>query len=217
MRTSKRRFLCRGVLCLLLLLALLSSLVGCGLIPPKMDELYDRVVELVEGSKELNTVFYGAGLPVYARDSEYAELNHIYFQHPQPGYETVSPYAKFLTVADIQAAAEKIYSRAYLEEVLYVSAFTGHAFSDGAEGAVVAGATYLEDTAWIYRSETAERYPVEMRVYDYSTMRITRPSNRKAVYVTLDAYPEAGGEAEEVRLRLVKQEDGRWYLDSFTG
>lgn len=201
---------------LLVLLPLVGSLSGCGLFAPKIDVLYDRVVELVEASKQLNTVFYGVGLPVYERGSEYAEQNHIYFQHPQPGYETVTPYASFLTVSEIRTAAEAVYSRDYLENVLYVSAFTGHALSNG-DSSMVEVARYLEDTSWIYQAENAQRYPVEMRVFDYSTMRITRPSNRSAVYVTLDAYPETGGEAEEVRLRLVKQEDGKWYLDSFTG
>ena len=167
---------------------------------------------------ELNTVFYGAGLPVYAEDSEYAKLQHLYFQSTHPGYEMVTPYAKFLTFYDIKAAAERVFSKEYLETVVYVTAFDGHAISDGVDGMVVANARYFEDTNWIYRSKTASVYPVEMRVYDYASMRISRPSNGRAAYVTMNAYPEGGGEAEEVRLRLVKdKEDGLWYLDSFTG
>lgn len=202
-----------ATLCLGSLLGLLS---GCGLFAPRVGQIYDRVVELCEASKELNTVFYGAGLPVIEKDSEYAALNHTYFDVPYAGYETVTPYAKFLTVSSIKEAAEQVYSRAYLEDVLYPAAFTGYAISDGEDGATVANARYLEDDRWIYRSESAPEYPVEMRIYDYSTMRVTFPSSRKAVLVTMDVY-NADGTVEEARLRLVKQEDGQWYLDSFTG
>lgn len=207
------------ILATLLLVSVLCGLClsfsGCS--APKVEEVYDRVVELVEASKELNTVFYGAGLPTYPTDSEYAELNHIYFNHTHPGYEFVTPYAKFLTVADIKAAAEKVYSAEYLENVLYVTAFTGHAISDGEEGAFVSPARYTEDSSWIYASTARTEYPVQMRVYDYSSMRISRPSNRRAIYVTIDVYTEDGAADGEERLRLVKAEDGQWYLDSFTG
>lgn len=205
------------MMAILTLLATLASFAGCGMFAPRIDAVYDRVVELCEASKELNTVFYGAGLPVIERGSEYAELNHVYFDHPYAGYETVTQYAKFLTVTEIKEAAEKVYSRAYLEDVLYPMAFTGYAMEEGDDESAIAVARYLEDDRWIYAAESATEYPVEMRIYDYSTMRITSPSSRKAIYVTMDAYSPTGGEPTEARLRLVLEEDGKWYLDSFTG
>ena len=52
---------------------------------PKTEDVYDRVVELIEASYELNTVFYGAGLPVHKTDSAYAEFSHLYFDFKYEG------------------------------------------------------------------------------------------------------------------------------------
>lgn len=192
------------------------SFISCGS-APKIETLYDRVVELVEGANELNTLYYGAGLPVYEADSEYAELTQMYYQFSYTGsYEMVTPYAKFATVSQIEAASEKIYSKNYLEEVVYPALFTGYAIQ-GISGVQVAGAKYLEDGDWIYQSVSDDPLYTGMIVYDYSTMHVTPPGNREACYVTMNAWMEDTPEqVTEVRLRLVLQ-DGQWYLDSFTG
>ena len=57
-----------------------------------------------------------------------------------------------------------------------------------------------------------------MRIYDYSSMRVVAPSTREACYIEIDSYlPDQPDNVMRDRLRLVKQEDGLWYLDSFTG
>ncbi|MBR2926673.1 MAG: hypothetical protein IKC31_03750 [Clostridia bacterium] len=211
-----KRLVC-AALAVLLLLSSSLTLSSCGGKAPKIEQIYDRVVELVEASHEINTVFYGAGLPVYARDSLYAEFSHLYYNFSQNGYEIVTDYAKFLTIHDIKTAAEKVYSKAYLEEVLYPMAFEGHAIT-GIGGVEVAMAKYREDEQWIYQSEDAQPLYAGMIVYDYSTMKITRPSNAKACYVTVNAWNEDEPQAvRSVRLRLTLGDDGNWYLDSFTG
>lgn len=186
---------------------------------PKVEDIYDRVVELVEDSYELNTVFYGVGLPVYQTDSAYAQFSYLYYGFPYAGeYELVKEFSMFSSVDEIKYAAEKVYSKAYLEEVLYPTAFDGYAISDGIGGAAIAGSRYLEEDEGFYMAVDGENYLTGMRIYDYSTMKVVSPSRADACYVEMDSWLEDAPEAvTTVRLRLVLQDDGLWYLDSFTG
>jgi hypothetical protein len=216
---NKKRLIIAATVALLLV-GTLGGVLGYTATIPKTDEIYDRVVELIEASYELNTVFYGAGLPVHKTDSAYAEFSHLYFDFQYLGdYEIVTEYAKFLSEDEIRSAAEKVYSKNYLETVLYNSAFVGYAVEDGKGGAAFAAPRYLEDNEWIYQSVDQNNYlKGGMRVYDYSSMRVIAPSNKKACYVSIDSYlPEQPELITSDTLRLVRQDDGLWYLDSFTG
>ena len=206
------------ILAAAILLVGCASFSSCASKAPKVEEIYDRVVELVEASHEVNTVFYGAGLPVYAEDSLYAEFSHMYYNFKYKGsYEMVTDYSKFLTVGDIKHAAEQVYSTEYLKDVLYPAAFEGYAVQ-GINGMQVSKARYLEDDSWIYQAISEESRYSGMIVYDYSTMKIVAPSNDKACFVTMDAHGEnTPDKITNIKLRLVKQSDGLWYLDSFTG
>lgn len=207
-------------LTLCLLAGVAGSLGGCSLGAPKIEQIYDRVVELVEGANALNTVFYGAGFPVYEEDSTYAEFSHLYYNVGETaGYEVVTPYAAFTSVEAIKAAAEQIFSNEYLETVLYPAAFDGYAIDDSVGGSAFAYARYLEANDWIYRSKTDTNYLRSgMRVYDYSTMKIVAPSNGKACFVSIESWlPETPEVISTDPIRLVLQDDGEWYLDSFTG
>lgn len=206
------------LLLLTILLTLCIPTAGCAGKAPSTEQIYDRVVELIEASYEVNTVFYGAGLPIYPTESKHAELLKLYYGFEYAGdYEMVTEYAKFLSEGEIRAAAERVYSKAYLEDVLYPAAFTGYAVN-GISGVQVASARYLESGEWFYQSVKEKAlYDSGIIVYDYSTMRVTAPSNDEACFVTLNAWMEDTPEnVHEVRIRLVKEE-GQWYLDSFTG
>ena len=121
---NKKKIIIAAV-AVLLLVGTLGGVLGYLATVPKTDEVYDRVVELIEASYELNTVFYGAGLPVYKTDSAYADFSHLYFDFQYLGdYEIVTEYAKFLSEEEIKTAAEKVYSKSYLES-LYASIFDG--------------------------------------------------------------------------------------------
>ncbi len=215
---SKQKKLLIAAIAILLVLA-----IGFGVVwflflrAPRLDSIYDRVVELVEGSYRVNTVFYGAGLPVYRTDSAYADFTHLYFDFDYMGsYEIVSEGSEFISSLDIQRAAEEVYSKAYLEEVLYPLAFEGYAIEGGGK-ADYAFARYLEDEEWIYQATSSENYLKGMRIYDYSTMKIVYPSNSNSCYVEMDSWLENEPERViSVRLRLILQ-DGEWFLDSFTG
>ncbi|MBQ7347438.1 MAG: hypothetical protein IJW55_05725 [Clostridia bacterium] len=207
------------ILSLCLMLGSSVCFTGCSR-APKVEDIYDRVVELIEASYELNTVFYGEGLPVYESDSVYADYTHMYYGFTYAGdYEIVSDYTKFASVDEIKAAAEKVYSTAYLEDVLYPSAFDGYAIDDGTGGSAYAYSRYVDDGMWIYRSVHDKNYLQNgTRVYDYSTMKIVSPSNGEACYVSIESYLLSDpANISTDPIRLVLQDDGQWYLDSFTG
>lgn len=201
-----------------LLLGTASVFSACSSRPPKVEQIYDRVVELVEASYELNTLFYGEGLPVYEEDSLYAQFSHLYYGFENAGeYEMVTAYAKFMAVEEIKEKAEKVYSTALLESAIYPMCFDGFAAENGSGGALVLHARYYEDEEWLYESTEAETYANKMRIYDYSTMRIIAPSNAKACLVEMQSwYEDSPQKVEPDVLRLVLQEDGNWYLDSVT-
>ena len=203
---------------LLLAAAMLLALASCSRRAPSTGEIYDRVVELVENAHALNTVFYGAGLPVHETDSEYAEIMQIYRDDPQKGiYEAVSERAMFHSELQIRAAAEKVYSKAYLEQVIYPAIFTGYAISDASGKPYFANGRYFEDGEWIYQY-TGEKVTASVHlIYNFAEMKVVKPSSDKLCFVEIPCYP--AGRPEEVRVRrltLVPQ-DGEWYLDSFTG
>lgn len=188
---------------------------------PKVDELYNRVVELVESSYRLNTVLYGEGLPVYAEDSTYAEISHLYFGSTVPlGYEVVAEeYALYGSVDEIKAAAERIYSNHYLETIVYPAVFDGLAVEDGMGGAAYSHAKIYEDNGKLYRDENTTVYLKNgLRVYDYTTMKVVFPSTPKHVIVTMDSWlPSNPDKIDSIKLHLRLQDDGLWYLDSFSG
>lgn len=211
----------KKTVCFGLLLAMLLSccvfFTSCG--APEIDEIYDRVVELIEASYEVNTVFYGPGLPVYSRDSRLASIRHLYDDASHEGYEYVSEYSKFLTSDAVLSATEKVYSRAYIDSVLRDYAFTGAAYEDPTGHVGVSYARYLEDADWIYASSNDQQYELftAMRIYDYSSMKIVSPSSSDSIHILIDSWLEDSPDAvEPIRLRLVRQ-GGDWYLDTFTG
>ena len=186
---------------------------------PKVEDIYDRVVELVEASYDLNTVFYGAGLPVYRSDSEYAEFTHMYYDFAHKGtYEYVTPQAQFFSEQQIRDAAERVYSKEYLEKVIYPAIFVGYAINDGMGDAAYAYARYMQEYDSFYQYSPEKGYINGMRVYDYSTMKVVKPSKADACYVEMLSWMENEPESTMyVKLRLVLQDDGQWYLDDFSG
>ena len=204
-----------------LLFGSVLSFSGCASRAPRVEDIYDRAVELIEASYALNTVFYGAGMPVYKTDSTYAAFTHLYFGSQYAGeYEIVTAGSVFPSIDAFKEAAEKVYSPAYLEDALYPYAFEGYMTGNGIGGAVMFNARYLEEDGVLYQS-CDEGYDllmgVGMRVYDYASMRVVAPSNESMCFLEIDSWLEGSPDrvtVNELRLVLV---DGVWYLDSFTG
>ncbi|MBQ9797254.1 MAG: hypothetical protein IJW50_05985 [Clostridia bacterium] len=205
------------VLTVLMLISLIPTVSGCASVPA-VEEIYDRVVFLVEESYELNALFYGCGLPVWEEDSEYVEFMHLYYGlNSAQSYEMITQNAKFYSVDEIKQAAEKVYSKDYLNDVLYKTAFDGYAIEDGAGGAVVGVSRYYENEGYFWQAKEHKVFYTAMRIYDYSTMQVHALGRGGACVVTMDSWLEDTPEKiENVEIPLVLQ-DGQWFLDNFTG
>ena len=57
----------------------------------------------------------------------------------------------------------------------------------------------------------------EKRIFDLSTAKVVRPGNKKFANVRIESYAESDpSRRTTVTLSLIKQDDGKWYLDSAT-
>ena len=107
---NKRR-LCL-LLCAVLLLLCLGGCGGCSR-APELEEIYDRTVELVEGSRRMSVIFYGAGLPVYDRQSAiYRDLYDSDTSAYRTQYSIVDPRCGYVSVDALKAAARVSAGRA---------------------------------------------------------------------------------------------------------
>ena len=202
-----------------LLLSVLLSFSGCANRPPKLEEIYDRVVELVEASYELNEIFYGEGLPYYDRTlpiyeslySDYTKLGNV------ADYHIVSGRAKYHSIEEIKMAAKEVYSTSLLEESVFPGIFDGLVVSDAGSGSHYAAARYIEDNEDLYiLMEKEDAYHPTPLVYDYATMKIIRPSNATEVLITMNAWEIDKPEIVfTMRLSLI-QENGLWLLNKLT-
>lgn len=183
---------------------------------PRIENIYDRMVYLVESSQEVNALIYGCGLPVWEDDSEYVEFMHVYYGlDPARDYEIVMPNAKYLSVQQMKEAIEKIYSKEYLDEVLYRAIFDGYAISDSIGGSVIGVARYYEEGNYLWQSKDFKTFYTGMRIYDYSTMKVRSLGKKDRCVVTVDSWLEDSPDQVENVEILIKLQDGQWYLDDF--
>ena len=183
---------------------------------PKIEDVYDRMVYLIEASQEVNAIIYGCGVPVWEDDSEYVEFMHVYYGlDPARDYEIVMPNAKYLSVQQMKEAIEEIYTKEYLDEVIYRSIFDGFAIENGACGAVVGVARYYEEGAYLWQSKDFKTYYTGMRVYDYSTMQVHSLGKTDRCVITVNSWLEDTPDKIETVEILIALQDGEWYLDNF--
>ena len=104
--------ICSLLAALLLLVSMAVSLSACASKgePPALEEVYDRIVEVVEASHEVNVLLFGAGLPAYPRGDAEDELIHRYYGVADDGRQFVSPYARYRTISEMKTAISAVYS-----------------------------------------------------------------------------------------------------------
>lgn len=204
-----------GVLAVVILVVSGVLLFQCNS-APRIEDIYDRMVYLIESSHELNTVIYGCGLPVWEDDSEYVEFMHVYYGlEPARDYEIVMPNARYLSIQQIKDDAEQIYSKNYLDEVIYRSIFDGYAISDGIGGSVVGVARYYEEGNYLWQSKDFKTFYTGMRVYDYSSMQVRSLGKADRCVVTINSWLEDTPDQVENIEILITLQNGQWYLDNF--
>ena len=183
---------------------------------PRVEDIYDRMVYLIESSQEVNALIYGCGLPVWEDDSEYVEFMHVYYGlEPAQHYEIVTPNAKYFSVNQMKEEIEKIYSKEYLDEVIYRSIFDGYAIEDGVGGSVIGVARYYEEGNYLWQSKDFKTFYTGMRVYDYSSMQVRSLGKTDRCVVTINSWLEDSPDQIETVEILIALQDGEWYLDNF--
>ena len=199
---------------LILLVVIIVLMASCCDAPrdpaPEIDEVYDRLVQVIEASHEVNVLLFGAGLPVYPRGDAEDELVHRYYGVADNGLEYVTPYAKYVSVMDMKSAISAVYSVEYRQS-LYESLFTGYA--DG-ELSVVMPARFSEDDRYLYQNKHVEPLVKGVRVYDYATMEIMKGSTASHIRVSVSSYSESYPDVWKTVYLSFVYENGDWYLDS---
>ena len=196
---------------LVVIIVLMASCCDASRDPaPEIDEVYDRLVQVIEASHEVNVLLFGAGLPVYPRGDAEDELVHRYYGVADESREFVTPYAKYKSIADMQAAIAAVYSTEYRES-LYESLFTGYAAD---EMSVMMPARFSEDERFLYMSRYVDPLVDGVRVYDYASMEIVNYSHASRLRVSIRSYTEDRPEEWKTVYLSFVYENGDWYLDS---
>ena len=198
-----------NVICILLCLVSVLSTTSCGALAPDIDDVYDRFVYLIERSIDINDVLFGAGIPVYDRDALITDKRQIYFGVYQSTYDLSMEQSKYYDVATIKADVEEIFSSNYLK-ALYETAFDGVLVSDGAY------LRFYQEGSKFYQMYGITNFNYQRKVYDYSTMKIVRPSDNDFVTVEIEAYDVGMSHKRRVITITFVKENGEWYLNSPT-
>lgn len=156
----------------------------------------------------------------YSVEYEESESEFYYDADDPKGYSYVRFDAKYKSVEEIKSAAEAVYSKQYLEGI-YQALFDGAAVGSS-QGSGMLRARYYsyddgEGQVWLMEADDYESRISGKRIYDFSTAKVVKPGSREFANIEIESYLE--GKPEErttVRLSLIKQEDGNWYLDSPT-
>ena len=207
----KSKFLRIGVrlLCLCLCLVSLLSTASCGRKPPEINDVSERFIYLIERSVEINDVLFGAGIPVYKRDALITDKRQIYFGVYQSNYELSMEQSRYFDVEGMKADVEEIFSSNYLK-ALYETAFDGVLFSDGAY------LRFYQEGSKFYQTIGMDNFKYQRKIYDYSTMKIVKPSDDDFVTVEIEAYDIGMSHKRRVIEITFVKENGEWYLNSPT-
>ena len=196
------------ILAIVLIITALCA-VSCSGKAPKLEDVKERFIYLIEGSKEINTLYFGSGLPVYQRDTLLSDKKGVYYDDKYTTYERVMENSRYLTVNEIKERSERIYSTEYLK-AMYETAFEG--VMTGSSSAYI---RFYESENWLYQNLYATDFELSERIYDYSSMKIIKPSNGEYVNITIDTYTLEDKTVKNISLTFV-YERGDWYIDSPT-
>ena len=199
------------ILTLILISTLAFSMQSCKSVmfsePPELSEVRERFIYLIEESKELNTVLFGEGLPVYRDGEELAERKMVYYNNNTGNYYLVNEKSPFLTVDSIKMSIERIYSKEYSADI-YESAFDG--IMTGAASAYV---RFYDNGSNLCQNKNASVFNITERIYDYSSMTMVEPSSGDYVNIEIDSYTVDDPTVQRLKLSFVFQ-NNNWYLDS---
>ncbi len=195
---------------IIIIIAVALSSASCSGNAPALEDVKDRMVYLIEGSREINTLFFGKGIPVYDREGLLSSELGVYYDDQYTAYNRALEDSEYLSTDDMKAAAEKIYSEEYLKAI-YETAFDGYLTGNAA-----AYLRFYETSDWLFQNREAVDFKLQERIYDYSTIEIVKPSSDEYINITIESYTiDKPNEKETVSLGFVF-ERGNWYLDTPT-
>ena len=197
------------LICLVLCILSFVSVTACGKKAPELDEVYDRFVYLIEESSEMNELLFGSGIPVYKRDALITDKRQIYFGISQSVYDLSMEQSKYYSVDTVKLEAERIYSSNYLR-ALYETAIDGVLTTDGSF------LRFYQEGGKFYQARNAGSFDYKRKIYDYSTMKIVKPSDDDYVTVEIEAYDIGLSHKRRVITISFVKENGEWYLNSPT-
>ena len=189
----------------------------------KRVEEYLQVLDKEDTSRELKYFNEEKGLYYYASDYEPPKVARYYTVNDPENYDYVADSSPYLSIEQIKAAAEQVYSVDYLDS-LYETLFTGVSTSDENVTLESLSARYIEymdpnsssSVAYLMQSNTYPPLVTEKRIYDFDTAKVVRPGSKTLVNIEVESYLESDPENRiVVRITMVKQDDV-WYLDSGT-
>lgn len=198
------------IMTVLIILSIALSTASCSQNAPELEDVKDRMVYLIEGSKKINTLFFGKGLPVYDRESILSSELGVYYNDQYAAYNRVLEGSGYLSAEQMKDEAEKIYSEEYLAAI-YETAFDG--FITGNSAAYI---RFYETSDWLFQNREAVDFNFKERIYDYSTIEIVKPSSDKYINITIESYSiDNPTKREKISLGFTF-ERGNWYLDTPT-
>ena len=205
----KMKKIISACLATVMILCVMMAATACAGQPPALEDVYDRLVEVIEASHNINVVIFGAGLPVERRNSPESELTNRYYGFDDTSMEYVSSYATYRSLGQIRDDMEKVYGSAYRASI-EESLFTGYAMAD--EKNSVLPARYTDDGNWMYQNRYVKSLVDGVRTYDYASMEIVS-GNATYIEVSIRSYTvDCPGEWSVCDLAFV-YENGNWYLD----
>ncbi len=177
---------------------------------------YYRVIRGDVTATEQKIVYSDPEKQIWVIESDYQppKVEYVYTDEDPNSYDVVRADAPYLSIDQIKQAAGKVFSAEYLK-LIYSAAFDGVAYVEGASSGV-RSARFIEQGGLLRQSNEIESQLPGTRVYDFSTMKIVRPSNSKRVNISVDTHLEGQTEILKVNLTLTRGADGQWYLDSPT-
>ena len=150
----------------------------------------------------------------------YAEPEYEFFyQKDDPSdYDYVRLDCEYATVSHIKELAQTVFSPDYLDAI-YEWLFVGTTgVTENVDGLSARYIEYYDDdgATYLMKSNTFEPLVREKRIYDYSTAKMVKPSNKEYVNIEIDSHLESKPD-EILRVRISMQlVNGVWMLDGPT-
>ena len=180
---------------------------------------YLNVLSEPDGNKEAFYVDEKKGIYAYViEDYKYIDPVLYYDSTDPEYYDYVKFDCEYTSIEQIKEAAEKVYSKDYLDAIYQMMFIGSVSDSEYVDDATARYIEYADDEGNIslMKSNESKAFIHEIRQYDFSTAKIVKPANAEYVNIEIDSYlPSSPEERLTVRLSMILQ-DGVWMLDSAT-